>query len=136
MTFEIRPISAAQTWPLRHLLMWPDQPLAYVQLPNDQEGKHYGLFVEQQLVSIISLFTVSRSVQFRKFATWTNFQEKGYGSALLKHVFEIVKKKDVSKVWCNARLDKTDFYLKFGMVETNRHFRKGGIDYIIMEKEV
>ena len=84
MAFEIRPILAAQTWPIRHLVMWPDEPMAYVQIPNDHEGKHYGLFVEQQLVSIISLFTDARSVQFRKFATLINFQGKGYGSALFQ----------------------------------------------------
>ncbi len=136
MLCDIREISAAQTWPLRHLVMWPDQPLAYIQLPNDHEGKHYGLFVEQQLVSIISLFKDSHSVQFRKFATLANFQKKGYGGALFQYVFEIVKKDGSSKVWCNARIDKASFYQKFGMVETNRHFRKGEIDYIIMEKEV
>ena len=136
MAFEIRPILAAQTWPIRHLVMWPDEPMAYIQIPNDHEGKHYGLFVEQQLVSIISLFTDSRSVQFRKFATLINFQGKGYGSALFQYVFEIVKKEGSDKVWCNARISKTGFYRKFGMMETNRHFRKGGLDYIIMEKEV
>ncbi len=136
MAFEIRQISATQTWPLRHLVLWPNQPLAYVQLRNDHEGKHYGLFVEQQLVSIISLFTDSYSVQFRKFATLTNFQGKGYGGALFEYVIEMVKKEGFGKVWCNARIDKTGFYRKFGMVETKAHFCKGEIDYIIMEKNL
>ena len=85
MTIEIREIKAEDTWPMRHKVMWPDQPLDYVILPQDEEGLHYGLFKEDKLISVISLFINQEEAQFRKFATATEAQGKGYGSALLHH---------------------------------------------------
>ena len=41
---------------------------------------------------------------------------------------------NIQSIWCNARSDKTTFYKKFGMLETDKTFNKGGIDYVIMEK--
>lgn len=136
MAFEIQQIEAFKTWPIRQLVMWPDRPLEYVQLPNDKKGRHYGLFIEQRLISIISLFSNHESVQFRKLATLNDFQGKGYGSILLQYVFDVLKEEHYHKIWCNARIDKSSFYHKFGMIETNRHFHIDGIDYVIMEKEL
>ncbi len=126
-------IKASQTWPLRHTVMWPDMPLDYIKLPNDDQGLHYGLFVRQQLISVISLFIDGDAAQFRKFATDTSAQGKGYGTLLLSHLIEQAKVKGVKRLWCNARIDKAAYYERFGMVKTEKTFSKGGIDYVIME---
>ncbi|KAI0088701.1 hypothetical protein BDY19DRAFT_1057329 [Irpex rosettiformis] len=36
-------ISAGETVPLRHSVLWPDQPVSYVLLPEDSSGFHYGV---------------------------------------------------------------------------------------------
>jgi len=134
MTSIIREITAAEAWPIRHQVMWPDQPFAFIQLPNDAKGLHYGLFIDKALISVISLFINETDSQFRKFATVIDFQGSGYGSQLLHYVIDVAKNKGLSKIWCNARIEKADYYEKFGLVKTDKQFSKKGIAYIVMER--
>ncbi len=134
MNFEIKEINYKETLQLRHKVMWPNKPLEYVKLDNDEEGRHFGLFVNQAMISVISYFSIQKEVQFRKFATLSEYQGKGYGTELLKHIFTLVKDRGENKIWCNARSDKTSFYHRFGLKETDEKFNKGGISYVIMEK--
>lgn len=136
MSVTILIIPACETWPLRHSVMWPDRPLNYIKLPNDDKGIHYGLFVDQRLTSVISLFINSDEAQFRKFATDTSEQSKGHGTRLLWHLIEQAQLQGVKRLWCNARIDKADYYGRFRMVKTEMTFIKGGIDYVIMERKL
>jgi predicted GNAT family N-acyltransferase len=133
---EIKNISAADTWELRRAVMWPDKPVDYVRLKEDNEGLHFGLFDQQQLVSVVSLFIQNGEAQFRKFATRPDRQGKGYGSRLLRFVLAEANRYQVRHIWCNARADKTSFYEKFGLEKTDKHFSKGGIEYVIMTRKV
>ena len=127
-------LSAEETWPIRHKVMWPDHPIDFVKLPNDSDGRHFGLYLDSDLVSVISLFTENNEVQFRKFATLQEYQGKGFGTQLLTEIMRIVTQEKVSKIWCNARITKTDFYGKFGMTLTQTRFTKADVDYVIMER--
>lgn len=132
---EIKIIAAEETWPLRHEIMWPEMPFDFIKLPEDSNGNHLGLFIDKVLVSIVSLFqTGSGIAQFRKFATVTNQQGKGYGSKLLLRLFEFAQEKGFHTLWCNARVDKTDFYKKFGMFETQDTYVKENIKFVILKK--
>ncbi|MGP7816617.1 GNAT family N-acetyltransferase [Niallia sp. 01092] len=130
---EIKRISKEQTWELRHKVMWPNKDIEYIKLANDEESVHFGLFQSDRLVSIITLFIEQDHAQFRKFATLEEEQGKGIGSKLLNHVITEAKKLGVKRLWCNARQNKTSFYQKFGLKETDQVFEKGGISYVIME---
>ena len=134
MSILIKEISAQETWLIRHQVMWPNEPFAYIQLPTDKSGFHLGLWVKDELVSVISLFITQGSGQFRKFATLEQVQGKGYGSQLLKTLLEIAITKGVSKIWCNARVEKANFYTKFGLMMTEKRFYKKGLEYVIMER--
>ncbi|MFS4492064.1 GNAT family N-acetyltransferase [Maribacter sp. 2308TA10-17] len=132
---EIKPISAKETWPLRHEVMWPNMPLDFIKLPEDSNGNHFGLFLSNELVSIVSLFeTGNRIAQFRKFATKTELQGKGHGSKLLLYLMAFAKENDFHTLWCNARVNKTHFYKKFGMVETEETYVKQNIKFVILRK--
>lgn len=130
----IESISAQATWPLRHQVMWPNLPLDFVKLEYDVEGYHYGIFCNENIVSCISLFVQDGSAQFRKLATKQEFQRKGYASELIIHVVNICRQMKLKKIWCNARIDKTDFYENFGLAKTNEYFIKGGIEFVVMER--
>ncbi|MBS2213740.1 GNAT family N-acetyltransferase [Carboxylicivirga mesophila] len=134
MNHRIVEISADETIAIRHQVMWPDKPVDYVRLPNDEEGKHYGLFIDGEMVSVISLFITDKQAQFRKFATLQRLQGKGYGTLLLEEVIHVARSLNLDKIWCNARMDKAGYYAKFGMKLTDQTFLKGGIEYVIMEK--
>lgn len=134
MEFKIVEIPTEETLNIRHKVMWPNKSIDYVRIPNDDKGKHFGLFVNDKMISVISLFIVNKEAQFRKFATLTRYQGKGFGTVLLKEIMNIIKHNKVNKVWCNARIDKSDYYAKFGMTLTDNKFIKDGIEYVIMEK--
>lgn len=78
-------IDADQTVPLRHSVLWPNEPVSHVLLPEDSAGRHYGAFIDSNPapVAVISLFveacpidnglnhrdtTHKSAVRFRKFA--------------------------------------------------------------------
>ena len=132
----IKEIAASDTWDIRHRVMWPSKPLSYVQLAEDEEGLHFGLFYQDKMVSIVSLFKKERVFQFRKLATEVNVQGKGFASRLINHVFDYAKEQNGQKLWCNARANKTAFYERLGLQKTDKRFSKGGLDYVIMEKEI
>ena len=130
---EIKAIPAQATWNIRYTVMWPNKSIDYVKLPADEEGLHLGLFVQGKLTSIVSAFIVDYKAQFRKFATLEEGQGKGYGSRLLSYLFNELKSKDVTVIWCNARVDKATYYEQFGLRRTNQCFARGEIEYVIME---
>lgn len=136
MQIEIKEINADKTYNLRQQVMWPNKPLDYIKLEKDQEGYHFGLYKDNKIVSVISLFINKNNAQFRKFATDKKEQGKGYGSILLKHVILFSEKKNIKNIWCNARKDKSEYYKRFGLSTSNNTFSKGGIDFVIMEKQL
>ena len=115
--------------------MWPNKPIEYVKLPNDENAKHFGLFINGEITSIISLFVVNNEMQFRKFATLIAYQGLGYGTILLKSIIDSAKKEGIRKLWWNARVEKSEFYKRFNLKPTDEKFEKGGIEYVIMEKK-
>lgn len=129
---EIKAINASDTWQIRHEVMWPDQPFEFVQLEEDQSGFHFGVFIENKLVSIVSCFISDEEMQFRKLATLESYQGKGIASALLQFILAFAKEKGVKKVWCNARKNKSNFYKKLGLEPVGDVFTKAGVEFIIM----
>jgi len=129
-------ITSEETLNIRHKVMWPDKPIDYVRISNDHEGRHFSLKIDDKIISVISLFIVDKEAQFRKLATLTNYQGKGFGSKLLKEIIHIAKNNKLQKIWCNARINKASYYTKFGMTITDKTFFKGGIEYVRMEKKL
>ncbi len=130
-TLIIQPIPADDTLPLRHSVLWPDKPFDYVRLPDDDTGQHFGGFVDEQLVAVISLFvdTQTNTARFRKFATQPDFQNQGIGTQLLNQVIEQARQAEATQLWCDARLTAAAFYERFGMQAEGSVFYKGEIAY-------
>ena len=53
---KIIEITYEETLNIRHRTMWLNKPINYVKLENDDQGRHFGLFIDGKMVSIISLF--------------------------------------------------------------------------------
>ena len=131
---HIEQIPPELTWRVRRQVLYPDQGFKNAILDTDEEGMHLGLFDQNQLVSVVSLFRQQRDMQLRKFATLTEHQKQGYGSELLNYVIEIAKSEAFVKLWCNARRNASGFYTKFDFRETEQKYHKDGHDFVIMEK--
>ncbi|MBB4035997.1 GNAT superfamily N-acetyltransferase [Dysgonomonas hofstadii] len=119
---------------LRKDAMYPDKDIDFVKLPDDNMGLHIGVYENDVLVSVMSVFLHGREVQFRKLATRTDEQGKGYASALMQWLTDYANDMKFDKLWCNARVNATGFYEKFGYKETDDRFSKNGYDYVVMEK--
>ena len=74
---EIREIASEETLKIRQNVMWPEKSIEFVEVAEDKEGTHFGLFEDNKIISVISLFYKDKEVQFRKFATLTTEQGKG-----------------------------------------------------------
>lgn len=103
-------------------------------LANDDEGMHLGLFDQNVLISVVSLFKKGKDMQFRKFATLSEYQGKGYGAELLEYLLDLSRTEGSTRVWCNARKNASGFYSKFGFLETDQTYRSNDRDFVIMEK--
>jgi len=133
----IEPIEPAQTYALRHAVLWPAKPLAYVQLPEDEAGQHFGAFVAGELVAVISLFIGADGVaRFRKFATALAWQGRGVGTALLYHLIAVAHCQGASQLWCDARQNTLPFYQRFGLAPEGAVFYKGEVPYVRLRRSL
>ena len=139
--------------PLRHSVLWPDCPVSYVLLPEDDSGKHYGAFLDGVCdpVAVISVFEEAFSqpmpdggvgcvpaLRFRKFACDPEYQGQGIGTRLLRHVFDDAlsnPKIPMRVFWCDARVSAATWYERkeIGMERFGEVFIKGDIEYIRMK---
>ncbi|GAA4467744.1 GNAT family N-acetyltransferase [Nibrella saemangeumensis] len=133
---SIKSIPPEATYPLRHRVLWPDKPLAYVRVEDDARGYHYGAFDGSELVAVISLFVKDGVARFRKFATHPDYQRQGIGSRLLEQVIEEARAQGAHTLWCDARQEAADFYRKFGMETTGAPFYKGSVVYHRMQRSL
>lgn len=132
--YVIDTVPLDQVWDIRQRVMYPDDPVSAVQLADDNDGLHLGVWIGDKPVSIVSLFTQGERIQFRKFATEMPQQGKGYGSYLLQYVLKLAAEQGAAAIWCNARISAAPFYERFGFVCTGDAWQKSGIDFIKMEK--
>ncbi|RPD56688.1 GCN5-related N-acetyltransferase [Lentinus tigrinus ALCF2SS1-7] len=147
----IRRISAEDTVPLRHSVLWPNHPVSYVLLPEDDSGFHYGAFFPDATtpVAVISVFVDPlpqssdsspspkiKCARFRKFACDPEHQGKGIGTALLQHAFDAaVREMSCEAIWCDARMSAAGWYERRGMRKFGDVFFKGDIKYVKMKRE-
>ena len=133
---KIRKVAIEDVWHMRQKVMYPDDTIDFVKLENDDKGIHLGLYVANSLISVISVFEEGDEVQFRKFATEMAMQGKGYGTKLLQHVMDWATNNDKKSIWCNARIVATELYRKLGMQPVGASWKKYGIEFIKMEKQL
>ncbi len=133
---DVRSVTLPEVWLLRHEVMYPDYPADVVQLKDDEQGIHLGIYKAGELVSVVSVFQQNREMQFRKLATRKDWQGKGLATALLNYVDELALQKKVKRLWCNARLSATRMYEKMGMRATGQSWQALGQDFIVMEKKL
>ncbi|MGI4021863.1 MAG: GNAT family N-acetyltransferase [Janthinobacterium lividum] len=134
MNSSIQPISAEQTWPLRQSVMYPDFSIQQVKLKDDALGRHFGLFLCDGLTVVVSLFINDDKLQFRKLATKTNQQGKGYGKQMMAFILDLASAENLKCVWCNARLTAAPFYKQFGFEVFGKIWQQDGHTFVVMQK--
>jgi len=130
---NIRSINWDDALPIRHEILWPSKPLSFCKVEGDEAAMHYGVFVEEKLVCVASIYKEGRVARLRKFATLVECQGRGIGSRLITHIIHELEKSDAETFWCDARLSAAGFYEKFGMERQGSEFFKSEVSYIKME---
>jgi phosphoribosylformimino-5-aminoimidazole carboxamide ribotide isomerase len=131
MTPQIREAPLETVWRIRREVLYPERTLDGIKLADDDAGSHWGVFINEEAVSVISLFESGDVSRFRKFATLLHEQNKGYGSLLLGHIMAQAQGK---VIWCNARTSALSLYERFGMRPVGPTWEDQGYTYIKMEK--
>ncbi len=134
---KIEPITLEQCLDLRQKVLWPDRPREALQLAEDnaETARHYGLFVQDKLISCLSLFmTNNDNWVIRKFATLEAYQSRGYGTQLLQQTLSIADNAGIRKVSLDSRRSAVRFYQKSGFQICSEIFIKDGIEFVKMQR--
>lgn len=129
---QIRP---ELTWRMRQKVLYPAHKLYEMEMEEDNYGYHFGAFMDDELVGVVSLFQNGDDFQFRKFAVDESVQGKGIGKTMLQHLVDFAINENAKRLWCNARISAIGFYLKYGFTPTGQLFTKNGFDYEILERK-
>lgn len=129
---KIKKISAKDTLNVRHSVLWPNQSKSFCIVEGDDDAKHYGIFIENELIGVASTYSQENSVRLRKFAVSNRYQGNGYGSRLLKHIIESERLDNIDMFWCDARESAVMFYKHFGLSVEGDVFYKSDVAYFKM----
>jgi predicted GNAT family N-acyltransferase len=129
---SIQRITWEDTMSIRHKVLWPNKPIEFCQVKGDLEALHFGYFLNNQLVSVASVYLDKNSARLRKFATLQEVQGKGIGTRLLNHVLSTIKEESIDYFWCDARESAIEFYTRFGMHAEGDRFYKEDVAYFKM----
>jgi GNAT superfamily N-acetyltransferase len=124
------------TWRIRKLAMYPEKEIKQMELSNDFEGVHFGIYHEYELTGVVSLFVDGNKAQFRKMAVLPADQGKGFGKQLLLYVIDYCKQQRIETLWCNARTSAVVFYQKIGFVTIAEPYLQNQLEYVKMEIKV
>ena len=133
---EVRPITAAETRPLRHAVLRPGQSFEQTVYSRDDhpETLHLGAFDGDRLVAIASLYREARphksgrsGWRLRGMATDPDRLGRGFATAVLAESVAHVAAGGGGELWCNARVSALGFYLRCGFEVDGDEFDIDGI---------
>ena len=133
---DIEQITPQLTWRLRRDELYPGEYMFNMEMEEDNHGWHFGGFIDNKLIAVVSLFQKGADFQFRKFAVQKDYQGKGIGRELLEYITEFAKSEGGTRMWCNARDTAIEFYIKAGFKHTGEFFERQGYHFEILDKEI
>jgi len=119
----IKDIPALETFSVRQSVLRPGKSIESCHFEGDnlESTKHFGLFSNEKLAGIASLFEhptpflkEKSQFQLRGMAVLPEFQKQGLGEALVKHAENDALERGGKIIWFNAREIAVAFYKKLG----------------------
>lgn len=143
---QIKSITSSHTHAVRQPVLRPGKPIHTCVFEGDdlQTTKHFGLFLNEDLIGVISVFENKNStfnnlnqLQIRGMAVLDEFQGKGYGRLLVNEVENYAKKIKSDLIWFNARENAVNFYKILGYEIYGSLFDIAGIGlHYVMYKQI
>lgn len=141
----IKEIPSTATFLVRHPVLRAGKPIESCHFDGDDltSTKHFGIFSDQNLVGVISLFKNNHTFfndceasQIRGMAVLENFQKKGLGEKLVKHCENYLAEQKNHLIWFNARENAVGFYKKLGYKIMGNAFdiKSVGTHYLMFKK--
>ncbi len=128
--FTVRQITAAETRPVRHIVLWPHKENVeecVIDVDAAPHAHHVGAFDESGvLVGVCSMFhqrserfpgaisSDQRVYRLRVMGTLNEVRGQGAGAAIIDYACQWCKSKGVNWIWCDAREIAFPFYEKQG----------------------
>lgn len=124
MALSARFIHASDSRSLRHRVLWPHLPsedVCVIDIDNQAEAFHVGVFSDEVLISVGSFFKVSsprlgysKQFRLRAMATDPDFRRMHAGEQLISFASDELRNRGVEALWCDARLVAVPFYENIG----------------------
>jgi len=142
---DIQKISAQESFIVRHPVLRNGKPIESCYFKGDEleSTEHFGLFENNQIKGVISLFKNNNvlfedkhQAQIRGMAVLENNQGNGFGRLLVAHSEQILKAQNISLIWFNARENAVGFYRKMGYEIIGKSFDIPGVGmhYVMWKK--
>jgi len=118
---QIKEIPSKETYSVRQPVLRKGKPIESCIFEGDdlETTHHFGLFDNEKLIGIISLFekinpifAEKNQVQIRGMAVLETQQKKGFGETLVKHCETYCNESKINLIWFNARTAALGFYKK------------------------
>lgn len=136
----IKEIPSKETYMVRQPVLRKGKPIESCIFEGDdlENTHHFGLFENENLTGIISLFEKINPIfadknqaQIRGMAVLETHQKRGIGEALVKHCENYCNENDTDLIWFNARTAAVGFYKKmnyetlgeaFDIIDVGEHY--------------
>jgi predicted GNAT family N-acyltransferase len=132
----IKEITFQETFLVRHPVLRTGKPIESCYFKDDELAttKHFGLFKNDTLVGVASLFEEKNTLfsdvnqmQLRGMAILNTHQKQGLGEKLVIFCEAYLKSKNKSLIWFNAREIAVPFYTKLGFQVIGDSYEIDGI---------
>lgn len=144
--FVVRPVTAAETRPLRQRILRPQQRAHDLVYPHDDDVDtlHAAAFADGALVGTATVHpeampdgSAAYAWRIRGMATVPEMRRMGCGAALVKACIDHAAARGGRVVWCNARTSASAFYAALGFVAQGDEFELPGIGpHYVMTKRL
>ena len=143
---KIEEITFQETFSVRHPVLRAGKPIESCYFVGDDlaSTKHFGIFIDNTLVGVTSLFMQHHSffnheiqMQMRGMAVLNSHQKQGFGEKLLAACENYLRNEKINLLWFNARANAVPFYEKLGYQITGKSFEIGDIGtHFVMYKQL
>ncbi|CAH8283845.1 acetyltransferase (GNAT) family protein [Mariniflexile fucanivorans] len=123
MNYTINQITSTETYLVRQPVLRSGKPIESCIFDGDDLNTtfHLGIYSENKLVGVCSFFknnqpliTETFQYQLRGMAVLNEYQGLGLGQLILTYGENLLKKRNIQTIWCNAREKAIEFYKKTG----------------------
>ncbi len=140
---KIKTIPSKETYAVRHPVLREGRPIEDCVLDHDDDPEtfHLGLYINEELLAVVTYLKNESphlngsQYQLRGMAVLKAYQKRGFGNLLIKKGEELLKARNIEKVWCNAREIAVNFYKKNGFEIIGKPFviPKIGLHYVMLK---